>query len=1352
MLQSYASFVYLCAKCVYQDSADVYCRSERNKRQFNYYTFIYSLKLMKLKKLLTKTLLVAAGLCVGAVSAWADNLPTPVYYEDFELASILGSTFTGSHSETGTLVGTGSIESGDATFGRYYQNSPSSIENRANYLKINTEAFQTASIASNKAVTLSFWVKTDGQNYGWNSIFNAYTDEGYTATAGSNAYIDGYGAFIIRANTSSHAKFSDYEYHSTWDSDPTYTDNYTWGTTGWHHIAYVLYDNSGKTHLNLYIDGSLNTNVDLAQSGAGTLWSNLSSITNYVIGGCSGLWYDGDVDFGYDKIAIYDEALSASQVQQIAQYLDGYDEVQVGTTLDFETESGFSTGWSFDNGTIYRTSYADGSEYYLDLEANNARSGSYTFSNANLNGVTRWRLNFDWGGNSSYNGNGELLFSIKNSLNKDIVSLSTAAASTSVTVKDANASAVTQSTAMTVPMRDRNHYNQVVQGSAVPTYNVDLMSDGTNIVLTIKSLDLSTTYVNAKVVATASSLGSFSYSFPRNGAGMAFDNVKTYIYSDIDVITEPTITYTIDGSSPTVVSGTSSNGSATLTTYYCASESDDPASDGTEWVQGTTTLPSAGTYYFYTVSNKGGISAATTYKYYVSGIYENYEFGSWASDAGAFDFSSPTSFGGHNLYDRFSFDTSWTVNSGIKTTAQGATITISGLTTSDYLVLTFTGSGNIRTITNNLLMLNGNNVASGTALTSGTLYQCNASTISIWDRNSSGGGVISRIQIITPSYTLTTPTIEYGEPGVTTDVTITPGVVRNTDASTAATTTYITTNGDDPTSEENERVTSLTSVSESVTVKAASYYGGSYSSVASVYVPVGSIQLNAPAATFTGVGESSGHYYKMYTISSNQSEYGSPAVTYTYQYSTDDFESVAASGTVDGTTFIAPGIGKLRFYATNDGYDDSDASEDIVSDVEFVATSVYDFANYSFAENATLSTANTSEYLYHAIPGLYLYNSKKTIKGLYSAAAGIYYTSDDNSGYYGVFGALDGQVLKNGNSYYMYSAGKIEFNQWRGDTGSNRLAGLTIYTPTTLLATASDVTVDDGVVDLSGKVIYSGNLSVIAAAIAAKSGVKKVKIGQIGCDLTATQIQSLLPADDVNNVFVQLPANSYYEIIAGANLKTSTGSVTSYVLNDAKDYAIEEEFTPSVGATYDRTFTQDVVSTICLPFAIDAETAATLGKFYQLKSTTTTENVVFESVEATEALKPYLFIPAATGTITIPANTEFVAADGVTTQTFGNVTLNGSIASSAFSSTIYGFASSGKLVTANSGTMNPFRAYLTTTAGARLSFYTFDDETTGIASVKVESENVRFFNLQGQAVAIPNKGLYIVNGKKVIIK
>jgi len=61
------------------------------------------------------------------------------------------------------------------------------------------------------------------------------------------------------------------------------------------------------------------------------------------------------------------------------------------------------------------------------------------------------------------------------------------------------------------------------------------------------------------------------------------------------------------------------------------------------------------------------------------------------------------------------------------------------------------------------------------------------------------------------------------------------------------------------------------------------------------------------------------------------------------------------------------------------------------------------------------------------------------------------------------------------------------------------------------------------------------------------------------------------------------------------------------------------------------------------------------------------------------------------------------------------------------------------------------KAYLKITTPAP-EFLPFDGNTTGIETVKAVESKGEFFNLAGQRVAQPAKGLYIVNGKKVIFK
>ena len=64
------------------------------------------------------------------------------------------------------------------------------------------------------------------------------------------------------------------------------------------------------------------------------------------------------------------------------------------------------------------------------------------------------------------------------------------------------------------------------------------------------------------------------------------------------------------------------------------------------------------------------------------------------------------------------------------------------------------------------------------------------------------------------------------------------------------------------------------------------------------------------------------------------------------------------------------------------------------------------------------------------------------------------------------------------------------------------------------------------------------------------------------------------------------------------------------------------------------------------------------------------------------------------------------------------------------------------------------KAYLKVTGSGSRSFIGIGDDTTGIDEVSSKTEEVRsdYYDLQGRRVAQPTKGLYIVNGKKVIVK
>lgn len=84
------------------------------------------------------------------------------------------------------------------------------------------------------------------------------------------------------------------------------------------------------------------------------------------------------------------------------------------------------------------------------------------------------------------------------------------------------------------------------------------------------------------------------------------------------------------------------------------------------------------------------------------------------------------------------------------------------------------------------------------------------------------------------------------------------------------------------------------------------------------------------------------------------------------------------------------------------------------------------------------------------------------------------------------------------------------------------------------------------------------------------------------------------------------------------------------------------------------------------------------------------------------------------------------------------------------------YAANDKLVHTNKAYLQ-LSAQVPATATSRVLRFDGEDETTGIEAVDVNPETVKegareYYNLNGQRVMNPSKGLYIVNGKKVIIK
>ena len=185
------------------------------------------------------------------------------------------------------------------------------------------------------------------------------------------------------------------------------------------------------------------------------------------------------------------------------------------------------------------------------------------------------------------------------------------------------------------------------------------------------------------------------------------------------------------------------------------------------------------------------------------------------------------------------------------------------------------------------------------------------------------------------------------------------------------------------------------------------------------------------------------------------------------------------------------------------------------------------------------------------------------------------------------------------------------------------------------------------------------------------------------------------------------------------------------------------------------------LGTICLPFTTTTEVLSglyeTTVKVYEMYSFA--DNVItFTGVDELTAGTPYLIYSdeAMSGTKTF-ADMVVTAADAGTTEA-SSVTFHGlyaPVTAGNWGSDWYGVTSAGNIAPGNTETttMKALRGYFTgNVAGARVMI--LDDDATGIDNIsnKMADGTDSIYNLSGQKVNKAQKGLYIINGKKVFVK
>ena len=217
------------------------------------------------------------------------------------------------------------------------------------------------------------------------------------------------------------------------------------------------------------------------------------------------------------------------------------------------------------------------------------------------------------------------------------------------------------------------------------------------------------------------------------------------------------------------------------------------------------------------------------------------------------------------------------------------------------------------------------------------------------------------------------------------------------------------------------------------------------------------------------------------------------------------------------------------------------------------------------------------------------------------------------------------------------------------------------------------------------------------------------------------------------------------------------GNYTVYQLNMSDTqtkYAVPANVTAQ-NVSIARNIPADEWIGLCLPFAL--ETIPSGWDVRELTSVTGSgENasMKFSSASTIEAGKPYIVNPSAEVT-TITAENKTIATATSTVEE-GDVNMIGNFAQTAITTGSYYINTSSQLkkLTATSATLKGFRAYFTVdgSSGVKALSFDFEDDATGIENLNVNdnlSEGA-IYNLAGQRLNKAQKGINIINGKKIL--
>ena len=264
----------------------------------------------------------------------------------------------------------------------------------------------------------------------------------------------------------------------------------------------------------------------------------------------------------------------------------------------------------------------------------------------------------------------------------------------------------------------------------------------------------------------------------------------------------------------------------------------------------------------------------------------------------------------------------------------------------------------------------------------------------------------------------------------------------------------------------------------------------------------------------------------------------------------------------------------------------------------------------------------------------------------------------------------------------------------------------------------------------------------------------QVTNGELCYKLGAGWYQNLGEGGDANPIL----DSTHGQVILNS---TYVNTVSSLSLDETNSFGTNSDFNvTSVSMT--RTLKGGKWNTFCVPFAMTPEEITSqLGAGAVVKKLTGATNdgngnytMTFEAASAIEAGKPYMVKVAEeqydgsislTGTRTITGTLTNATTDAG--LTFCGTYTNGSAQTGSFIISNNVFYNVDSAVT-----LGAFRGYITVPgAGVKALNFTFDDDATGLNDLN-DFKDLKdvIYNLAGQRIGKMQKGINIVNGKKVL--